>query len=65
MTGAKPSKRLSHSACVYNNNIVIFGGCNENHVRLNDLHVFSLRSLFFYFEFIFINIINNINNNIK
>ena len=46
ITGHAPCKRLAHSACVYNNKLLIHGGCDSSHTRLADLHAFFLGAFF-------------------
>src|SRR5690606_36586892 len=40
--GSNPSPRLSHSACIYKQHLIVFGG--YFHTRLNDLHVLNLNT---------------------
>ncbi|OZJ06408.1 hypothetical protein BZG36_00576 [Bifiguratus adelaidae] len=40
--GVPPSKRHGHTANLWNNYIVIFGGCNEYQEYCNDVHIFDI-----------------------
>ena len=39
--GAQPEARNGHSACIYKNNMYIFGGRNDNE-KLNDIWKFDI-----------------------
>ncbi|KAI7862586.1 hypothetical protein BDF14DRAFT_1853469, partial [Spinellus fusiger] len=43
--GISPCKRYGHTATLWNNCILVFGGCNEFQEYCNDLHVFDLEKL--------------------
>ncbi|KAI9469849.1 MAG: hypothetical protein EXX96DRAFT_587629 [Benjaminiella poitrasii] len=43
--GIPPCKRYGHTASLWNNCIVIFGGCNEYQEYCNDVHVFDIEKM--------------------
>ncbi|KAI8075475.1 uncharacterized protein B0P05DRAFT_547641 [Gilbertella persicaria] len=40
--GIPPYKRYGHTATLWNNCIIIFGGCNEYQEYCNDIHIFDI-----------------------
>ncbi|KAI9030812.1 hypothetical protein CLU79DRAFT_731626 [Phycomyces nitens] len=40
--GTSPCKRYGHTATLWNNCILVFGGCNEFQEYCNDVHIFDL-----------------------
>jgi Rab9 effector protein with kelch motifs len=44
ITGAKPSPRSGHAACILDSKMYVFGGISEENIRLNDLWVCNLDS---------------------
>ncbi|KAI8638856.1 hypothetical protein BD408DRAFT_372732 [Parasitella parasitica] len=43
--GLAPCKRYGHTATLWNNYIIVFGGCNEFQEYCNDVHVFDTEKL--------------------
>ena len=41
---AAPEGRNGHDAAVVNDQLIMFGGCNEDNDKLNDLWIFNLQS---------------------
>lgn len=44
VTGKKPCPRAGHTAVIMNNLLVVFGGTDNDNVRLQDTWVFDLKS---------------------
>ncbi|KAI7907203.1 uncharacterized protein BX663DRAFT_495173 [Cokeromyces recurvatus] len=43
--GTPPCKRYGHTASLWNNCIIIFGGCNEYQEYCNDVHLFNIEKM--------------------
>ncbi|OBZ91336.1 Kelch domain-containing protein 3 [Choanephora cucurbitarum] len=46
--GTAPCRRYGHTASLWNNYIIIFGGCNEHQDYCDDIHVFDIQSLIWF-----------------
>ena len=46
--GTPPCKRYGHTATLWNNHIIVFGGCNEYQEYCNDVHLFDIQKSTWY-----------------